>query len=50
MGIAPTHKKITIALHEFHHFKDGKLSKTWHLEDWLSMLLQTGAWPAQSRS
>ncbi|MVT10033.1 ester cyclase [Chitinophaga tropicalis] len=44
MGIEPTHKKLTIALHEFHYLKDGKLTATWHLEDWLSMLLQTGAW------
>ncbi|MBS7564776.1 ester cyclase [Mucilaginibacter sp. Bleaf8] len=48
MGIAPTHQKVTIALHEFHHLKDGKVTKTWHLEDWLSMLLQTGAWPLKS--
>jgi steroid delta-isomerase-like uncharacterized protein len=48
MGIPPTNKMLTIALHEFHHFKDGKVTKTWHLEDWLSMLLQTGAWPVKS--
>lgn len=46
MGIAPTGKLLTIAIHEFHHLKNGKLEKTWHLEDWLTMLLQTGAWPA----
>jgi NADPH:quinone reductase-like Zn-dependent oxidoreductase/predicted ester cyclase len=48
MGIAPTHQKLTITLHEFHHLSAGKLTKTWHLEDWLSMLLQTGAWPPKS--
>jgi predicted ester cyclase len=48
MGIAPTNQKMKIALHEFHHLKDGKVAKTWHLEDWLSMLLQTGAWPVKS--
>ncbi|WP_158827392.1 ester cyclase [Mucilaginibacter lacusdianchii] len=48
MGIAPTQEKVTIALHEFHHLKDGKVTKTWHLEDWLSMLIQTGAWPMKS--
>jgi predicted ester cyclase len=48
MGIAPTHKELTIAIHEFHHLKDGKVAKTWHLEDWLTMLLQTGAWPVKS--
>ncbi|MGF7080957.1 ester cyclase [Mucilaginibacter sp. UYCu711] len=48
MGIAPTNKRLTIALHEFHHLQDGKVTKTWHLEDWLTMLLQTGAWPAKA--
>lgn len=47
MGIAPTNKKLTIALHEFHHLKNNKLVKTWHLEDWLTMLIQTGAWPVK---
>ena len=45
MGIAPTNKQVTIALHDFHHLKDNKIVKTWHLEDWLTMLIQTGAWP-----
>ncbi|MFL5744778.1 MAG: zinc-binding dehydrogenase [Niastella sp.] len=49
MGIAPTHKKLTVAIHEFHYLKDGKLTTTWHLEDWLSMLLQTGAWPVNGQ-
>lgn len=48
MGIPPTNQKLTIAIHEFHHLKNGRLEKTWHLEDWLTMLLQTGAWPAKS--
>lgn len=42
-GITPTHEKVTIALHEFHHLKNNKLVKTWHLEDWMSMLMQIGA-------
>ena len=48
MGIAPTYKKLTVALHEFHYLKDGRLTTTWHLEDWLSMLLQTGAFSANA--
>jgi len=48
MGIAPTNKRVTIALHEFHHLKDNKIVKTWHLEDWLTMLIQTGAWPVNA--
>lgn len=49
MGIPATNQKVTVALHEFHHLKDGKLTKTWHLEDWLSMLFQTGAWPVKAK-
>jgi steroid delta-isomerase-like uncharacterized protein len=49
MGVPATNQKLTIAIHEFHHLKDGKLTKTWHLEDWLSMLFQTGAWPAKAK-
>lgn len=45
MGITPTNKQLTIALHDFHYLKDNKIVKTWHLEDWLTMLIQTGAGP-----
>jgi predicted ester cyclase len=38
MGITPTNKPLTIALHDFHYLKDNKIVKTWHLEDWLTML------------
>jgi len=41
MGIPPTHKKVSIALHEFHYLKDGKLTHTWHLEDWFGLLMQS---------
>lgn len=44
MGIPPTGKKVAIPLHEFHHLKDGKLTHTWHLEDWFGLLVQSGAW------
>ncbi|WP_415326845.1 ester cyclase [Chryseobacterium sp. MMS23-Vi53] len=50
MGIPATNQKLTIAIHEFHHLKHCKLEKNWHLEDWLSMLLQTGAWPANQNN
>ena len=26
-----------------HRFKDGKIVKSWHIEDWLSGLFQMGA-------
>ena len=48
LGIPPTGKKVAIALHEFHHLKGGKLTHTWHLEDWFHLLMQSGAWPVNS--
>ncbi|MFS8110602.1 ester cyclase [Rhizobium jaguaris] len=44
-GIAPTNKTVSIPLHEFHHLENGRITHTWHLEDWFSMLQQVGAWP-----
>jgi predicted ester cyclase len=44
-GIEPTNKSVSIALHEFHYIRDGKITHTWHLEDWFGMLNQVGAWP-----
>lgn len=43
-GIPAVNRQVTIALHEFHHLKDGKITHTWHLEDWFSLLMQSGAW------
>ena len=31
-GLATTGRQVSIALHEFHYLKDGKLTHTWHLE------------------
>ena len=44
-GIAPTGKSFNISIHDFHHIVDGRLTHTWHLEDWLGWLVQVGAWP-----
>lgn len=44
LGIPPTNQKVSLALHEFHYLKDGKLTHTWHLEDWFGLLMQSGAW------
>ncbi|SFD59670.1 conserved hypothetical protein, steroid delta-isomerase-related [Chitinophaga sp. CF118] len=44
LGIPATDKRVSIALHEFHYLKDGKLTHTWHLEDWFGLLMQSGAW------
>lgn len=45
-GVAATGKSFEMPIHEFHHIADGKLTHTWHLEDWLGWLSQVGAWPA----
>lgn len=44
-GIPPTGRRFTLALHEFHHVQDGRLTQTWHLEDWFGWLNQVGASP-----
>jgi predicted ester cyclase len=44
-GVAPTNRPVSIVIHEFHHFTDGRITHTWHLEDWFGMLNQVGAWP-----
>lgn len=49
-GVAPTGKAFRIALHEFHRIENGRLTHTWHLEDWFSWLNQIGAWPAHQES
>ena len=48
LGIPATGKKVAVALHEFHYLKDGKLTHTWHLEDWFGLLLKSGAWNPNS--
>ena len=49
-GVPPTGRKVDVALHECHHLRDGKVTHTWHLEDWFGMLHQVGAWPPASVS
>ncbi|WP_146940169.1 ester cyclase [Chryseobacterium hagamense] len=41
MGIPPTHEKVSVSLHEFHYLKDGRLTHTWHLEDWFGLLMKS---------
>jgi predicted ester cyclase len=44
-GIAPTNQQVRIALHEFHHLANGRITHTWHLEDWWGMFHQVGVLP-----
>lgn len=45
-GVAPTGKSFTLPIHEFHAIEGGRLTHTWHMEDWLGWFAQMGAWPA----
>lgn len=49
-GIAPTGKRFVLPLHEFHRIKDGRLTHTLHLEDWLGWLNQVGAFPSDTET
>lgn len=45
MGIAATSKSVHFAIHSFHELRDGRVAKTWHLEDWLTVFRQLGELP-----
>ncbi len=47
-GIAPTGKKVTFRLHEFHTIDGVRLTTTWHMEDWFGLFLQLGQFPPQA--
>ena len=41
MGIAPVNQKVKVSLLELHHLKNGKITHTWHLEDWFGLLMHS---------
>jgi predicted ester cyclase len=47
-GIAPTGKKVTFRLHEFHTLDGKRVTTTWHLEDWFGLFLQLGQFPPKA--
>ena len=49
-GVAGSQQPIEVRLYEFHHLRDGRVSHTWHLEDWFGMLNQIGAWPPPAQT
>lgn len=49
LGIAPTGRPFQMPIHDFHHIADGRITHTWHLEDWFGWLCQVGAWPTGGR-
>ena len=42
MDFPAKNRKLTIQAIDIHEFKDGKIVRTWHCEDWLSGLRQLG--------
>lgn len=44
-GIAPTGKSVRFRLHEFHTVADGRVTTTWHMEDWFGLFQQLGQFP-----
>ena len=46
MGIAASGGPVTLALHEFHTFREGRISVTRHMEDWMGLFRQIGALPS----
>lgn len=44
-GVAPSGQFLDIPIYEFHHLENGRITHTWHLEDWFGMLNKVGAWP-----
>ena len=46
MGIAASSKHVTLALHEFHTFREGRISVTRHMEDWMDLFRQIGGLPS----
>jgi len=47
-GIAATGKVVSFRIHDFHTISDGKITTTWHLEDWFGLFIQLGHFPAQA--
>ena len=42
MGSPPKNRKLLIQAIDIHEFKDGKIVRTWHSEDWMTGLHQLG--------
>lgn len=39
-GVPETDKQVVIAIHEIHQVDNGRLTHTWHLEDWFGWMNQ----------
>jgi predicted ester cyclase len=45
-GIAPTGRETEVRTHDFHEIVDGRIIRTYHMEDWLTWFLQVQSWPS----
>lgn len=45
-GVEPTGRTFRLPIHEFHHVENGRVTHTWHMEDWFGWLHQIGAMDA----
>jgi steroid delta-isomerase-like uncharacterized protein len=45
-GIAPTGRETEVRTHDFHQIADGRIVRTYHMEDWLGWFQQVGSWPS----
>lgn len=50
LGIAPTGKRVEFRAFDIHQLKDGVIVRTWHLEDFLGLVMQLGAQVVPSQS
>jgi predicted ester cyclase len=44
-GVEPTGREVTVRIHEFHELVDGRIVRTWHLEDWFGWFQQVDGRP-----
>ena len=42
MGVPATGRAFLISMHELHHIASGRITHTWHLEDWAGWREQVG--------
>ena len=45
LGIPATGNAIDFRLYEFHEFEEGRIRRTWHMEDWMTLFGQLGTFP-----
>lgn len=46
LGLAATGQRIHLPIHEFHTLSEGRVTATWHMEDWFGLFQRLGRFPA----